>query len=111
MSGADIGSGAALINAGPLIAILAMALATFLMRVAGYALMSRVTVTPLLQRMLDSLPGCVITATIVPAVARSGGPALAAIAAVIVVMAWRRNEFLAIAVGMGTVMAARAAGL
>ncbi len=68
MSGADF-------HAGPFIAILAMAAATYLMRTSGYVLMSRVPVTPMLQRMLDALPGCVITATIVPVLFRSGSPA------------------------------------
>jgi uncharacterized membrane protein len=104
MSGAEL-------HTGPLIAILAMAAATYLMRISGYALMSRVPVTPLLQRMLDALPGCVITATIVPVLIRSGAPAWLAVAVVVVAMAWRRNEVLAIALGMGVVMALRAGGL
>lgn len=104
MSGADV-------NAGPFIAILAMSAATYLMRTSGYMLMSRVPITPLLQRMLDALPGCVITATIVPVLFRSGAPAWLGVAAVVAVMAWRRNEFLAIAVGMAAVMAVRAFGL
>ncbi len=104
MSGADF-------HAGPFIAILAMAAATYLMRTSGYVLMSRVPVTPMLQRMLDALPGCVITATIVPVLFRSGSPAWLGVAVVVVVMAWRRNEFLAIAAGMGTVMAVRALGV
>ncbi|MBN8956249.1 MAG: AzlD domain-containing protein [Rhizobiales bacterium] len=102
---------AAEIHIGPLIAILAMTAATYLMRTGGYLAMARVPLTPWVQRMLDALPGCVITATIVPVLARSGSPALLGVAAVVAVMAWSRNEFLAIAVGMGTVMAVRAFGL
>lgn len=103
MSAADI-------HLGPLIAILAMAGATYLMRTCGYLVMGSVPLTPWIQRMLDALPGCVITATIVPVLARSGSPALIGVAAVVAVMAWLRNEFLAIAVGMGAIMAVRALG-
>jgi uncharacterized membrane protein len=96
---------------GPLVAILAMAVATYPMRAGGYWLMGRVPLTPRVQRMLEALPGAVVMATVVPILAREGIPAVAAIAAALVMSFIKRNEFLALAAGVAAGAAARAAGL
>ena len=52
--------------------ILAMALATYFTRVAGFWLMAHVPMTVRVRRMLETLPGAIVVATIVPLVARAG---------------------------------------
>ena len=96
---------------GPYAAILAMAAATHLIRFVGYWMMARVPVTPRLRRMLDALPGSVVMATILPIVANSGPAAALGMVLVVVMMIVRRNEFLAVFVGVGAIALARAAGL
>jgi uncharacterized membrane protein len=96
---------------GPLIVIMAMAIATYPMRAAGYWLMGRVPLTPRVSRVLEALPGAVVMATVVPILAREGTPAIVAIAAALAMSFIRRNEFLALAAGVAAGAAARAAGL
>ena len=102
VSDADIGVAAA---------IVAMAGATYLTRISGFWLMAHVPLTARLRRMLEALPGAVVAATVLPIVMKSGMPAALAVAAALVAMIVRRNEFLAIAVGVAATAAARAAGL
>lgn len=85
-----------------------MALATYACRLLGYALMSRVRLTPAIERALGALPGSIVVATVVPIAWRSGPDAILGLAAGILVM-WRgRNELVALVVGLGTVATARA---
>ena len=72
--------------------------------------MGRVTLTPRLMRMLEALPGSVVAALILPVIVKEGLSAALAMTAVALVMIWRRNEFLALALGLGVVIAMRAAG-
>lgn len=92
-------------------AILAMAAATYLMRAGGFWLMAHVPLTPRVRRMLEALPGSIVAATVVPLVARAGTAALIAIVAASAVMILRRNEFLAVAVGVGLAALLRAGGI
>ncbi len=96
---------------GAVAAIVAMAGATYLTRASGFWLMAHVPLTARLRRMLEALPGAVVAATILPIVMKSGIPAALAVTAALAAMIIRRNEFLAIAIGVGTAAAARAAGL
>jgi uncharacterized membrane protein len=91
--------------------VLAMAVATYPMRAAGYWLMGRVPLTPRVRRVLEALPGAVVMATVVPLLAREGVPAIAAIVAALGVSFIKRNEFLALFTGVAAGAAARAAGL
>jgi uncharacterized membrane protein len=85
-----------------------MAAATYPMRVGGFWLMGRVTVSPRIRRMLEASPGAVIVATILPVVAREGVPAaLAIVAGGLVMLVWRR-DYLAVAAGMAVAAAWRA---
>jgi uncharacterized membrane protein len=93
------------------IAIAAMALATYPMRVGGYWLMGHVPLTPRLRRILEALPGAVIIATVLPILFREGWPAALAIAAGLGVTLIRRNDFLALLAGIVVAAAARYAGL
>jgi uncharacterized membrane protein len=104
-------SGAEPATFGAISAILVMAAAAHLLRVGGFWLMGRLPLTPRVRRMLDALPGSVVAAAIVPIVAKAGVPAALAIAAVVVIMGARRNEFLAVSGGIAAVVLARAGGL
>ena len=92
------------------IAIAAMALATYVTRVAGFWMMGHVPITPRMHRMLEALPGSVVAALVLPVVAKSGLPALLAVVAVIAVMMIRRNDFVAIGIGLAVAALSRAAG-
>ena len=95
----------------PFVAILAMALAAAVTRVAGFWLMGHVQVTPRVRRMLETLPGAIVVATVAP-LALKGGPAgLAGIGVAFAAMILRRNEFLAVALGLTTIALARNFGL
>lgn len=97
--------------AGPYLAILAMTAATYLCRASGVIVMSRVRVTPAIERALRALPGSIVVATVLPIALASGLPALLGISAGIATMALIRTELAALVAGLATVAAARAAGL
>ena len=99
------------IELGPFTGIAAMALATYLTRVAGFWLMGHVPMTLRMRRMLEALPGAIVVATIVPLMARAGVPGLVGIAVTFASMLLRRNELLAVVFGMGSVALVRAYGL
>ncbi|NWG24434.1 MAG: AzlD domain-containing protein [Pseudorhodoplanes sp.] len=92
-----------------LLAILGMAAATGLMRISGYWLMGHVPLTARVRKMLEALPGSVVAAIVLPIMVRNGVPAFLAVGAVIAAMLVRRNEFIAIFVGLAVASLARAA--
>jgi uncharacterized membrane protein len=94
-----------------ILAICGMAAATQIMRLGGFWLMGHVPITPRVRRMLEALPGSVVTALVLPIIVKTGAAAFLAIAAVIVSMVLRRNEFLAVAVGVAVATLCRAYGL
>ncbi len=96
---------------GPMAGILAMALATYVTRVAGFWLMGHVPLTLRVRRMLEMLPGAIVVATVAPLVAKAGLPGLIGISVTLASMLLRRNEFLAVALGLTAVSLARAFGL
>lgn len=96
---------------GAYIAILAMAVATYLCRISGVVLMGFIPLTPRVRRGLAALPGSIIFATVLPLVDRLGLAAGLALAAAVLSMVLRRSELLALLVGMATVSLARALGL
>ena len=97
---------------GPIAAIVAMTLSTYLTRVSGYWLMGHVPMTARVRRMLETLPGAIVVAAIVPIVARSGAPGLIGVGVTFVAMLLlRRNEFAAVALGLTAVALSRACGL
>jgi uncharacterized membrane protein len=96
---------------GPMAGILAMAFATYFTRVVGFWLMGHVPMTVRVRRMLETLPGAIVVALIVPLGARAGVPGLVGIAVTLASMLIRRNEFLAVAVGLTAISLARAYGL
>ncbi len=95
---------------GPYLAILAMALATYLCRISGVVLMGFVPLTPRVRRGLAALPGSIVFATVLPLIERLGLAAGLALLAAILSMVLRRSELLALLVGMSAVSLARAFG-
>jgi len=93
---------------GAALAIAAMALITFLCRISGVLLMSRLRITPRIERGLRALPGSIILATILPTALDSGWPALTALGAAVAVMATTRIDVLGLAAGLGTLAVIRA---
>jgi uncharacterized membrane protein len=102
---------ASLAAPGALLAILGMAAATYVMRTSGFWAMGHLPLTPRLRKILEALPGAVVVATILPIALRGGPAAWAGLAAAALTMATVRNEFLAIAAGVGVAALARAAGV
>lgn len=92
------------------LAIAAIALATYLCRAAGYVVMSRVSVTPALERALQALPGSIVIAIVLPAAMRSGPAAIAGVLAGLVAMQVSRSEIVALLAGLIVVSTVRAAG-
>jgi uncharacterized membrane protein len=97
--------------AGPWIAILALALVTYLCRASGVVLMSRVRLTPRVERGLRALPGSIVVATALPTGLSAGLPGLLGLVTAAGVMALTRFELAAVLAGLGVVAAGRAAGL
>ena len=90
--------------------IIVMTIAVYLTRAGGYWLIGRVTIGPRLRKMLDALPGAIIAATIAPLLLHGGLSALCAVGAALAAMILLRNDFAAVAAGLGTAALVRAAG-
>lgn len=97
--------------AGPWIAILALALVTYLCRASGVVLMSRVRLTPRVERGLRALPGSIVVATALPTGLSAGLPGLLGLVTAAGVMALTRFELAAVLAGLGVVALGRLAGL
>lgn len=95
---------------GAYVAILAMALATYLCRISGVILMGFIPLTPHVRRGLAALPGSIVVATVLPLVERLGMAAALAVLAAVGSMIFKRSELLALIVGMTVVSGARALG-
>ncbi|MFE1603221.1 AzlD family protein [Methylobacterium sp. ID0610] len=97
--------------AGSALAILALAVVTYLCRASGVVAMSRVRLTPRVERALRALPGSIVVATAVPTGLAAGLPGIAGLVTATAVMALTRFELAAIAAGLAVVAAGRALGL
>ncbi|ACL56124.1 AzlD family protein [Methylobacterium nodulans] len=97
--------------AGSALAILALAAVTYLCRASGVLMMSRVRLTPRVERALRALPGSIVMATALPTGLAAGAPGVAGLATAAAVMALTRIELAAIAAGLAVVAAGRALGL
>ncbi|QCK85182.1 AzlD domain-containing protein [Phreatobacter aquaticus] len=92
-------------------AIIAMALATFGVRIAGHWIMGRVPLTPFMRAALEALPGAIMMATVVPLAAKGGPSAWIGIAAAAIATLVFKRDLAALACGLGAVILARALGL
>jgi uncharacterized membrane protein len=88
-----------------------MALATYATRAGGFWLMSRVRVTPRLERALRHIPGAVLVSIVAPMLFEGGPAEIAAAGLTVVVGAASKNVLLAMVAGVMAVVAARAVGL
>jgi len=84
-----------------LAAILAMAVASYLCRAGGYAVLRVVRPPPFVQAMLGHLPGAIFCAFLAPALAQGGWTHWMAGAAALLVQARWRTMVLSIATGVG----------
>jgi len=98
---ADLGT------SGVWIAIAPMAVVTYAIRAGGFWLMGYVPLTQRVRSILNALPGSVIAAIIVPLAVRGGTAATAAVVTALVVMAFRRNDLLAVICGIGAAVLVR----
>jgi uncharacterized membrane protein len=96
------------VSPGVLVAILAMAAATYPMRAGGYWLMGHVPLTRRVRKMLEASPGAVIVATILPILMREGLPAALAILGAGAAMYFFRRDYIAVAAGMAVAATMRA---
>ena len=72
---------------GPYLVILAMAAVTYACRASGAVLMSRVRITPRVERALRALPGSIVVSTILPIAVQSGSAAFVGLCASLTLMA------------------------
>jgi uncharacterized membrane protein len=93
-----------------MLAFAVMTAVTVASRLGGYWLMGYVNVTPRVRRMLDALPGSIIVAAALPVAVNGGAVVIFAILAAMAVTIIRRNDFIAVIVGMAVAAAARALG-
>ena len=86
-----------------LLAILGMALATYLCRAGGYALFRALRPPRYVEVTLQHLPGPIFVAYVAPALAAAGLKGVAAAALVVVTQAMTHNLAVAIAVGVAAI--------
>ncbi len=95
------------ISSQALLAILGMALVTYLTRISGLWLMSRVTLSRRMKAWLGYIPGTVLVAIIAPAVLSTSLAEAGAALATVLVAARTRNVLLSMIVGIGVVVGLR----
>lgn len=93
-----------------LAAILGMALATYLCRAGGYALLRATRPPPFVEAMLRHMPGCIFVAFLTPTLAGAGPTGWVAAATVLATQAAFRRLAVSIAVGVATLWLLRAGG-
>jgi uncharacterized membrane protein len=96
-------------SADGLLAILAMAVATYVTRIGGMLLGGHLPKTGRVRQALDALPAAVLTAVIAPDVMAGSAEMIAA--ALTLLAALRLPMIVAVLVGMGSVATLRAFGL
>lgn len=82
--------------------IFGMAIVTYLTRIGGIWVMSRVRVTPVIERFLDAMSGSVLVAFIVPEALEGGWTVWAATAVTVAVMLLKKQMLLAVLSGVAT---------
>lgn len=96
---------------GPYVGIVAMALVTVCLRMAGYWIVGRFPLTPRFRRGLEALPLALFAATIVPLAAKGGPAGWIATPVVAAVMLLTGKEAFALLAGVAAATLARASGL
>ena len=90
-----------------LLAILAMGLATYLCRAAGFFAMGFVRMTPRVEAWLQAIPISVVVAILAPAAASGKPPEMLGILAALAVRQLSGNDFLGVGAGVAMVALAR----
>ena len=85
------------VSSGALIAILIATAVSYVWRAGGFWAMGFVKPSPRIERALAALPGSIVAAVVLPAVARTGTVAAIAIAVALAIKIWRKNDILATA--------------
>lgn len=85
-----------------LLAILVMALVTYLTRVGGVMVMSWVPIGPRVERFINAMAGSVLVAVILPLAVQGDWGARLALVATLLVMLITYKPLLAITAGMAT---------
>ena len=94
-----------------LIAVAAMALASYACRIGGFVLMGYIPITPRVEAALKAIPLGVMIGIVTPAVAAGRVPEIAGLVAVGVVMKLVRNDLAAALAGAAVVALCRWAGV
>lgn len=94
--------------AGVWLVIAAMAVVTYAMRAGGFLMMGYVPITPRVRAFLQALPGAVVVALVVPVAVDGGVAATAAVLAALAMMAWWRNDLVAVVSGVAAAALLRA---
>lgn len=89
------------------LAIFGMGLVTYMTRIGGLWLLSRVTLSPWMEQWLEHIPGAVIMSIVAPAVLASGLAEALAGAVTLGVAVFSRSLPLAMVAGVAAVWAAR----
>ncbi|MGL5114125.1 MAG: AzlD family protein [Beijerinckiaceae bacterium] len=87
--------------------LLAMAVAAFACRAAGFFLMRYVTVTPRIEAALKATPLAVMVGIVAPAALKGGPAEWAGLAMIFLVMRLQGNDLVAAFAGVATVAAVR----
>ncbi|MFG1394687.1 AzlD family protein [Xanthobacter agilis] len=96
------------VDAGTLLAICVMALATVFNRTAGFFLMRLIPVTPRVRKVLDCLPGAVLVALLAPGAVHGDKGMIAGLVAAVVAAKLARNDLIPVAAAMAAAAATRA---
>jgi uncharacterized membrane protein len=90
-----------------LVAVAALAVASYFCRAGGFMMMRYVRITPRMQSALKAVPLAVMIGIVMPAAMTGRPPELAALVAVAVVMKLTGNELLAALAGLVVVALGR----
>ena len=94
-----------------LVALVAMACASYACRIAGYVLMGYVPITPRVEAALKAIPLGVMIGIVMPSAAAGRPPEIVGLLAVVVVMKLVRNDMAAALAGAAAVAICRQLGL
>lgn len=92
------------------LAILGMAIATYICRAGGYAVLRAVRPPRFVQQMLQHLPGCIFVAFLTPALARGGAETWLAAALTLAMQIAFRKLAISIAAGVAALWLMQGAG-
>jgi uncharacterized membrane protein len=94
--------------AGVWLIIAVMAIVTYAMRAGGFLLMGYVPMTARVRAFLQALPGAVVVSLVVPVAVSGGIAATTSVLAALAMMAWWRNDLVAVISGVVAAALARA---